>query len=542
MVVKNSCTGGDILLICTNKSKRWLAIPGRSFKQTPIRPLLIRITPGNVPLTSIKPQPHEQSSLRPVVSMNQHSCAPHLTRTGQLICLGRSLSECAERTSAGPASDDNTVFSSVPALSCGNPALSAQPTSLITLSPPDCSITMGHPVQLPVHSTPHFPHLPYDVIAIVLEHHIPRNGPAKSRQDLAQFASFGHVSSEWSTYVTPRLYADITFSDVFSANSQRKLCKTLQTNPNLAACVRSCWAYSGRSNYYDEISLFEQREFTEAVGNMINLTSLQLRSVDITTPLLDSIAQQHMLKTLSLVQCLFTMSLEEQARVSLSFRLRKFTMLGCPPLRYDLVISKLFHTDELEQLSIDSQVTAIGLRALRERSLSSLQYFYAEPCRDDTRLFCDALARCPKLVRLGFSHGSKSLPLEEAPFVTLESVGALGHITHWTGPSTLLYYFTRKGQHRLRHVVMDQLIASDGDHDTPYAELLRPRNLSTSPEVESARIFAIQSLVSQPSSLQTLDVVLASSHSVKEVLANCKVDLSDLRVKCTETEGHTVRI
>lgn len=89
---------------------------------------------------------------------------------------------------------------------------------------------------------------------------------------------------------------------------------------------------------------------------------------------------------------------------------------------------------------------------------------------------------------------------------------------------------------------MDQLIASDGDHDAPYAELLRPRNLSTSPEVESARIFAVQSLVSQPSSLQTLDVVLASSHSVKEVLENCKVQLSDLRVKCTETEGHTVRI
>lgn len=474
--------------------------------------------------------------------MNLPSCAPHLMRTGQLIYLGSPPPDCAGRTFAGPASDDNTVFSSVPALSSGNPALSAQPTSLTTPSPPDRSITMGSPLGLMVQSTPHLPYLPYDVITIVLEHYVPKDGPAKSRQDLAQFATFGQVSSEWYTYVTPHLYADIIFSDIFSANSQRKLCKTLQTNPDLAACVRSCWAYSGRSNYYDEISLFEQREFTEAVGNMINLTSLQLRSVDITTPLLDSIAQRHTLKTLSLVQCLFTMSPREQTRASLSFHLRKLTMLGCPPLGYDMVISKLFHTDELEQLSIDSQVTAIGLRALRERSLSGLRYFYAEPCRDDTWLFCDALARCPKLVRLGFSHGSKSLPLEEEPFVILQSIPALGHITHWTGPSMLLCYFTRKGRHRLRHVVMDQLITSDGDHDTPYAELLRPRNLSTSPEVESARIFSIQSLVSQPSPLRTLDVVLASSHSVKEVLANCKVDLSDLRVKCMETEGHTVRI
>jgi len=475
--------------------------------------------------------------------MNRSSCAPHSTRRGQLIFPGSSPPGGAECTRVGPASDVPTVFSSVPTLSYAKPAPVAQP-SLTTCALPNhsASTAMISFPRLTVPSNPHYPHLPYDVIAMVLDYHIPQDGPAKSRQDLAQFASFGQVSSQWYAYVAPRLYADIIFSDAFSAKSQRKLCETLRANRDLAAYVRSCWAYSGRSNYYDEISLFELPELTEAVGNMVSLTSLHLRSVDITTPLLDSIAARHRLKTLSLVQCLFTMSLEEQARVSLSFRLRKFTMLGCPPLGYDLVIGKLFGTEELEQLSIDSQVTAIGLRALRERYLSRLRYFYAEPCRDDTRLFCDALARCPKLVRLGFSHGSKSLPLEEEPFAALESITALSHITHWTGPSMHLCYFTRKGQHRLRHVVMDQLIASDGNHDAPYAELLRPRNLSTSPEVETARIFAIQSLVSQPSSLQTLDVVLASSHSVKEVLGDCKVHLSDLRVKCMETEGHTVRI
>lgn len=384
------------------------------------------------------------------------------------------------------------------------------------------------------------PHLPYDIVAAILEEHIPQVGAAKKCEQLAQFASFAYVSSEWYAYVIPRLYADIVFSDVFSSWSQQRLCETLQGTPRLAAYVRSCWATSGKNNRYDQISLFELPIFAHAISNMAHLALLQLRMVDVTTLLLNSVAQNRTLKTLSLIQCLCVATIEEQHQVMVQFRLDNFTMLGSPILGNDVVISKLFNTDTIEYLMMDSQVTGIGLRSLSRRSLARLRYLYAEPCKDDTELFCQTLARCRNLVRLGFSHGSKSLPLEDAPFLRLGSVPALGHLTHWTGPSNLLPHFLRKGHHQLQHVVMDQLITSDRDEGAPYVELLRPRNLSTSPEVESTRISAIQALVSEPSTLRTLDVVLASSHSVKEVFANCRVPLFDLRVKCTETEGHTV--
>lgn len=453
------------------------------------------------------------------------------------ICKGRP-SACVVGTIGRTTSDAYHVFSLGPPLS-SHLATPTQPLH-IPLSPP--RMAADTPVRTPPyvrHPVQHPARLPYDIFALILEHFIPQAGANKKREHSARFASFATVSTEWYTFVSPRLYADIVFSDAFSSVSQRRLCTTLQSNPKLAACVRSCWVTLGSNNHYDGISLFELPAFAEAVSNMHNLEMLQLRSIDITAPFLHSLGQRRTLKTLSLIQCIFSMTPIEQEEIIIGFRLRKFTMHGSPPLAYERIISKLFNTDHLEHLSIDSQVTEIGLRALHGHYLANIRYLYAEPSREDTELFCATLARCHKLVRLGFSHSSKSLPLKEEPFVEVGALPAMGHLTHWTGPSLLVSYFLRNGDHRLRHIALDQTISSDGDRDIPFVELLRPRNLSVPPEVESLRISAIQSLVSQPSTLRTLDVVLASSHSVKEVMANCQVHLTDLRIKCTDPAGHT---
>jgi hypothetical protein len=88
-------------------------------------------------------------------------------------------------------------------------------------------------------------------------------------------------------------------------------------------------------------------------------------------------------------------------------------------------------------------------------------------------------------------------------------------------------YFLRPGPHDVEHIVLDQMVVLDTGDDAEF-KTLRPRNLLTSPEVENMRVQIIQELLSRSSCLRTLDVVLSSSHSIKNIIARCQHGLTEL--------------
>jgi len=218
--------------------------------------------------------------------------------------------------------------------------------------------------------------------------------------------------------------------------------------------------------------------------------------------------------------------------------LRSLAIHGTPSLGHDPLIAKFFTTNRLESLSIDSQVTKLGLCAMLETPYPHLERLYAEPSREEGPLFSEALLLHSNLRRIGFSHGLRSLPYNPVDFQGLHGSSLLAGLTHWTGPSAIMESFFGTGADHVEHVVLDQMVVLDG-MDGAESESLRPRNLSTSPETEAARVSTIHSLLSRWTSLRSLDVVLSSSHSIKDIIGRCKSGLTELRVKCTETPEHT---
>lgn len=470
------------------------------------------------------------------------------------------------------------------------------------------------------------PSLPYDVLTIILDYFVPFPSSSahhhqQTRQELAQFAAFAVVSSDWYAFVAPRLYQNLFFSSAqpgqkshlsyLSQHQQHLLSRTLLSTPALTGHVRSC-IIAGPVSPNDEIST---SQLSKALGKMHNLEKLELRNVDVAGGMYRSVASCTQLNDITLFGCIFVVNQEEQDDADVRFAPRRVVIQSCLNLRQTTLFTKLFtHPQNLEYLFIDNHVTSIVLPALLHHDPSHsppsaspspsagnrpvqtplrIEYLYAEPAQCDSKAFCTLLARCENLTRLGFSHGPHSLPLHAEPFAQLrahlhshshaggsvgsggvgggkkgsgnrgeDEAGWLSNLTHWSGPSELLPFFVpRSGcRNSLEHVALDQLVGTfcdgssspsspsgsseDASAGPCFVDLLRPRNLGTTPAMENIRIEAIKSLLSQDpatSPLKTVDVVLASSKSVREIMQECRVELRNLRIKCTETEGHTVR-
>ena len=371
---------------------------------------------------------------------------------------------------------------------------------------------------------------------MILAYFVPETGACKSRRELATFASLAMVSHDWCTYVRPRLYSDISFVDGISETQKRLCCVTLASSPHLASLVRNLFI-AGNEYEIGGLGIADSLEFQCALPNMCNLAALHFRRIDITFDILHSFALLENLDTLSLIGCTFSLTDRDQASTSFAFTLRSLTIHGTPSLGHDSLIAKLFASNRLQSLSIDSFSTKIGLQVLSQSFPSRLEKMYAEPSREQGALFAKILLHAPRLRELGFTHGLRSLPLDPADLVCLR--GSLSGLSRWAGPSAVMEYFLGTGPHEVEHIVLDQMIALDTE-DSTESETLRPRNLFTSPEVENIRIQTIQELLSRSNCLRTLDIVLSSSHSIKDIIARCQHGLTELRVKCIESPEHTV--